>query len=155
MNEKDLILQNILLEAANSEEDSWNFYLTVSKKINAPHLKEFLQDLAKQELEHKNKLEKLSQLKDEEILRINENEAIDLMLAEQIKTLTIDANSTFQDILIVAMKKEKNSYDFYNHLSQQIKNAEIKKTLRLIAKEELIHKQKIETQYDDYVFKEN
>jgi len=155
MNEKDLTLKTILLEAARAEDDSCNFYLTASKKINLPHLKKFLQDLAKQELEHKDKLEKLSQLKDEEILRINENETLNLMLSEQVKTLNLEPDSSLQDILIIAMKKEKNSYDFYNHLSQQVKNAELKKGLRLISKEELAHKQALETPYDDYVFQEN
>lgn len=155
LNPKNLPLKKILEEAAKTEEDSYNFYYTASKKIDTPHLKKFLISLAEQELIHKNKLNNLAKLNPTEIMQKKEEQITNYLLAEQLKDATISADSSFQDILIVAMKKEKIAYDFYNRLAKEIKDETIIKTLRLIAKEELIHKHQIEIEYDDYVFQEN
>ena len=58
-------------------------------------------------------------------------------------------------MLIVAMKKEQKSYNFYVGMAKSADNADMKKICKVLAQEELKHKHKLELYYDDVVFKED
>ena len=60
---------------------------------------------------------------------------------------------SYQEALILAMKREKTAYKLYMKLSEMAPNDELKKVFKGLAVEEAKHKFEIE--YDDVVYKEN
>jgi rubrerythrin len=52
------------------------------------------------------------------------------------------------------MKREESAYNFYNDMSKVVTSTEIKNLFEELAAEELDHKVRIETEYDDVIYKE-
>src|SRR5574340_958527 len=79
----------------------------------------------------------------------------DLHITEYLVDKDITEVKDSQDLLIVAMKKEQKSYNFYVSLAQSADSTDMKKLCRILAQEELKHKHKLELYYDDIVFRED
>lgn len=62
---------------------------------------------------------------------------------------------TYQDALVLAMKKEKSAFKLYMNLSNKIANKELKDLFLMLAMEESKHKLRFEIEYDENVLKEN
>ena len=62
---------------------------------------------------------------------------------------------TYQEALILAMKREKAAYKLYMKLSEIAPNDNLKKVFKGLAIEEAKHKLKFEIEYDDVIYKEN
>ncbi|MEM4141494.1 MAG: ferritin family protein, partial [Thermoplasmata archaeon] len=84
-----------------------------------------------------------------------EEKYLDLKLSDHLpKKEKIDENSTLQDVLQVAMTREKKEYEFYNSLKNKVKENEVKKILEFLSNQELTHKAKLENLYDELIYKE-
>ena len=62
---------------------------------------------------------------------------------------------TYQDIIILAMKKEEAAKKLYTDLAKQFSESESGKLFERLATEEAEHKLKFEKIYDDEILKEN
>ncbi|HPS46339.1 MAG TPA: ferritin family protein, partial [Bacteroidales bacterium] len=62
---------------------------------------------------------------------------------------------TYQDALVLAMKKEKSAFKLYMNLSNKTANKELKDLFLMLAMEESKHKLRFEIEYDENVLKEN
>ena len=76
----------------------------------------------------------------------------DLHITEYLVDKDVHEIKDFQDVLIVAMKKEQKSYNFYVSMAKSSDNPEMKKLCKMLAQEELKHKHKLELYYDDNVY---
>jgi rubrerythrin len=56
--------------------------------------------------------------------------------------------------MIHAMKREQSAYEFYNDMAKVVTSIEVKNLFEDLAAEELDHKGRIETEYDDVIYKE-
>ena len=65
------------------------------------------------------------------------------------------ADMTYQDILIIGMKREDRSHALYEELQQQTDNPELLSTFQMLAGEEAKHKRFFEDLYDKYVQPDN
>ncbi len=143
-------LSELIGIAIKSEEDSYNFYMDALKIAKYPNVIEVLEMLAKEELSHKKLLESM-----ESGNEIKTQEFMDLKLSDHLPLKDkIDENSTLQDVLKVAMSREKKEYNFYSELMKKTKDEGIIKTLKFIANQELNHKAKLENIYDELFYKE-
>ncbi len=61
----------------------------------------------------------------------------------------------YQDLLILAMKREDAAYALYNNLATQSSDESIVKLFQILAQEELKHKNRLEKEYDEVVLKNN
>ena len=59
MSEKEQGVEQIIKQAIRFEKDAYAFYIRALGMVKQPHIKDTLQDLADQEVEHKEKLQKL------------------------------------------------------------------------------------------------
>ena len=64
-------------------------------------------------------------------------------------------NLSYQDALIIAMKKEKMKFKFYSEMAEGAENKECKETFLALASAEARHKLKFEIEYDEHVLVEN
>jgi rubrerythrin len=62
---------------------------------------------------------------------------------------------TYQDLLTIAMKKEKGAFKLYTDLANKIIDQNIKEIFLGLAQEEAKHKLRFEIEYDEYILKDN
>jgi len=137
------------------EEQSYALYTMAQKKVNYHSSKKFLQELAQEELKHKEKLLAIMENK-EKLSELGTYAKIqDLKIVDTMKATTLSEDADYQRILVYAAKREKATYDYYNSLAQGLAGTEVGKLFSKLAQEELIHKNRLEREYDDYILKEN
>jgi len=67
----------------------------------------------------------------------------------------ITPDSTVQDIMVHVMKREQKIYAFYDNMLKTTTSIPVRNLFEELAAEELEHKVKIETEYDDIFYKED
>ena len=124
--------------------------------VESAHTKTILDELAAQEKGHRTKLEALLNGRVFRVLSNRQERKItDLKITDYLVEEPLDKDSDFQDILIVAGKREKASHDLYAALAQVAEDDETTNLFEFLAEEELAHKQRVETLYEDLVYKSN
>ena len=149
-------IEEILKRAVHFEEQAHDFYMGAVDMVKQPHIKTILQDLAAEEIKHKEKLEALIAGDTTALIAVQKRGEIqDLKLADYLVEPTLGENATFQDVLGAAMHREKSSFEFYSTMAGVAGDASIKELFEFLAEEELGHKNKIETLYDEVVYQDN
>ena len=143
-------LTTLIEQAIRQEELSHEFYTRLSKLVTHEETKETLEWLAKDELEHKAFLE--SCLTPTGCALVGS--AQDTHLAEIMNAPAITSELTPKEALMVAMKREEGSYNFYQRLASLQPPGDAKAFLEKMAKMELGHKQKVEYLYTNVAFPE-
>ena len=108
-------------------------------------------DLAKEELKHKKLLEGVTpeDIKDYKLTKVP-----NLKIAEYSVEEEFNPDMTYQDVLLLAIKKEEKSYKLYHSLIKGTAHPALQKLFQTLAAEESKHKLKLETEYDENVLKE-
>ncbi|MDN3511028.1 MAG: ferritin family protein [Candidatus Jettenia sp. CY-1] len=145
-------VKEIIKQAAEQENKAYKFYTNALKLVKDAASKVWIKELAEEELKHKEMLENFDASK---IKKFKPEKIQDLHITEYLVDKDITEVKDFQDVLIVAMKKEQKSYNFYVSMAKSADNADIKKLCKILAQEELKHKHKLELYYDDIVFRED
>jgi rubrerythrin len=130
-----------ILEFAISREVEANqLYISMAKSIVNPEMREVCEDLAKEELEHKAKLE-LELMKKGEVVS-------DFNISNYVMDVDNNMDMDYEQLLLFAIKKEQLSIDIYTDLAAIVKDKESRDTLLSLAEEETEHKQRFEIEYD-------
>ena len=145
-------VKEIVKQAAQQEEKAYKFYTDALKFVKDAAARVWIKELADEELKHKEMLQKFDASK---IKQFKPAKIHDLHITEYLVDKDVHEIKDFQDVLIVAMKKEQKSYNFYVGMVKSADSADLKKICKVLAQEELKHKHKLELYYDDIVFKED
>ncbi|MCP4254509.1 MAG: ferritin family protein [Candidatus Scalindua sp.] len=147
-------LREIMDMAIQYEADANEFYARSAEVAKNLAAKALLKEFAGIELKHKEKLESFNL---DEIA--DEHHAVpkthDLHVSDYLLDKGVSPDSTSQDIMIHAMKREQKAYEFYTRMLKSVTSEDVRSLFEELAEEELEHKVKIETEYDDVVYKEN
>jgi rubrerythrin len=155
MPEEHMTVEGIIHRAIRFEENAYDFYTGASQMVKLPHVKDMLNELAGEEVKHKEKLEGLLAGDTEQIVAAKQRQQIqDLKLADYLLAPPLDEDATIQDVLMTAMQREKNSHEFYNLMAGIAASESAKELFQFLAQEELGHKNKVEVLYDDIIYKE-
>jgi rubrerythrin len=138
--------------AIDSEQEAVDAYTTASDVVKRKNIKEMLLGLADQERMHKRRLESIDR---ERVTGASIVSVPDLKIADYMDEVTIAADMDYQDILVVAMKREEKAHNLYTTLASNTDDAELKKLFQLLATEEAGHKLALEKEYDEHVLTEN
>jgi rubrerythrin len=150
-----MTVEGIIQRAIQFEQDAYDFYTGASGMVKLPHVKDMLNELAGDEVKHKEKLEGLLAGDTEQIVAAQQSQKIqDLKLADYLVAQPLNEDATIQDVLMTAMQREKNSHEFYNLMASIAASEAVKDLFQFLAQEELGHKNKVEVLYDDIVYKE-
>ena len=103
-------------------------------------MRQTCEDLAKEELEHKAKLE-LEVMKRGEVVH-------GLDVSDYIVDIGSELDMDYEDMLVFAIKKEDTSVKLYTDLAAIVKNEQCREILLALAKEETEHKQQFEIEYE-------
>ena len=151
--EKFETVDDILDFAIGNEEDAYIFYFDLANGMkDNTRMHDIFMGFAEQEKGHK---EKLVAAKEGNILLPAREKVLDLKLADYLVEAEPRADMTYQDALILAMKKENSAFSLYSDLADAAPDPKIKDLFLFLAQEEAKHKLRLELEYDDEVFKEN
>jgi rubrerythrin len=156
MSETRQEIEQILQRAIGFEEQARDFYTGAVAMVKQPHVQDVLRDLASEEVKHKERLEELLAGNTETLVSVRKRGQIqDLKLAEYLVAPELAENASFQDVLVVAMHREKSSHEFYSTMATIAGETQTQELFEFLAQEELAHKNKVETLYDDVVYQDN
>ncbi|MGQ9585518.1 MAG: ferritin-like domain-containing protein [Anaerolineae bacterium] len=148
-------VKEIIQQAIKTEEASYALYTSASARLKDPAAKAGLADLAKQEKQHKAKLEGLLAGDLDWAVKLSRREEVrDLQIGEFLEARPLTAESDLQDVLIVAMKREEATAAFYTQMAKLVEPGPVKSLFEMLATEEVKHKKYVESIYEDVVYKE-
>lgn len=137
--------EEILRKAIQGEDQAYNFYSKVKDLMINKKSKIFMENLANEELKHKNILEKRYKAlygKDfEEIPGFIFDENL------KIENLGLNSQSDALQILSSAIEAEKNAIVFYSKLLKDVDNEEDLELLKYLIDFEESHKIKLQNEY--------
>ena len=145
-------VKKLINKAAEHEDKAYKFYMDAINLTDDATAKVWLKDLAEEETKHKEMLQNFDTSK---ITKFEPDKTQDLHISDFLVDKDVTNIKDFQDVLIVAMKKEQKAYNFYVSLAQSSDSEDMKNMCKILAQEELKHKHKLELYYDDLIFKEN
>ena len=149
-------LVDILRTAIQREIDAYTLYSATAEAAQEPIAKDLLKDLATQELGHRKRLENLLAGNVFRVVsRAQRAKVEDLKITDYLVEVPLDADSSLQDVLIVSGKRENASHDLYAALSKVAEDEDTAKLFQFLADEELVHKNRIETLYEELIYQDN
>ncbi len=136
----------ILQLAIDKEVEAYNFYMALSNAVADQRIRVAFEELAKEELEHKAKLE-LEVMKLGQTIAIEENPARSdrsYIVSNDPSPLDMD----YKDMLMLAMEKEEAAFRIYVKLAASVHDEKSQEVLLALAEEEVKHKLRFQTEYD-------
>jgi rubrerythrin len=136
----------ILGFAIARELEAYNFFMALAKRVDSPEIAKVFKDLAKEELEHKEKLE-LEVIKTGKTLPKTAKVTIpehDYIISDVDSALDMD----YKDVLMLGIEKEEASFRTYVNLIPSVDDEGSREVLIALAEEEVKHKLRFETEYD-------
>jgi rubrerythrin len=137
-------VDEILDFAIGREIEAIRLYTDLAGKVENPQMRKVLKGFAREELEHK---EKLETVKVEGIV-LQEEEVGSLGFADDIEGGEVRPDMSYSDVLILAMKKESVSVNLYSDLARMAQDEELGDMFSALAQEEAEHKLRFELEYD-------
>jgi len=138
---------NEILELAISKEmESYHFFMALARHVDTEKIRFVFEELAREELEHKAKLE-LEIIKAGKSVPIRHYPAgpdSDYIISNSEAPLNMD----HKDILLLAMEKEEASFKNYVDLVGRAQNENARDLLLELAEEEIRHKIRFRAEYD-------
>ena len=145
-------IDDVLEFAISEEQAAVDFYLMLAEQAKNPQTRGIFSEYAGEEMEHK---AKLLRVRETGSFEMPDQDVKDLRITEYLVDMKPRPDMSYQDALILAMKKEKAAFRMYTALSERASDPAIKELFRKLALEESRHKLRFELEYDEYVLKEN
>lgn len=145
-------LEELLDFAIAGEQEAHDFYLDLAKKAERPGMEGLFTQFAREELGHKAKLENI---KKGARSFVPAKKVMDLKIGDYLVDVDPTATLTYQNALILAMKRERAAFRLYTDLAAHSEDAEVKQIFESLAQEEAKHKLRFEVEYDDMILTEN
>lgn len=136
----------VLEYAVQREQEAYNFFMTLATRVKDPGMRNMLESLAVEELEHRAKLE-LEFIKNGVTVDTGfKDSSADTSPYAVIDEVTQDLDC--KDILEICIRKEELSFKMYADLLLRVREKNTKETLLTLMEEEIKHKFRFETEYE-------
>lgn len=145
-------VDEVLDYAIDQEQQAADFYASFAARAEKAGMKKMLLEFAEEEKRHK---ERLLAVKGGERKLTPEKEVLDLKLSDYLVEVDASDNITYQDALIIAMKKERAAFKLYSDMAEKVADTNLKQVFVGLAKEESKHKLFFETEYEERVLMHN
>jgi len=142
----------ILDHAIELEQQAVDLYTRLATKTTNEVLRQVFLGFADEERGHKAKLQgvKAGRRFASEVRPVQ-----DLKIADYANPVVLSDDPTYADILVFAMKQEKQAFRLYVDLADRAANEELRTLFLALAQEEAKHKLRFEVEYDQHVLTEN
>ena len=138
--------------AIDGEKEAVKFYQELQQKTKFQARKELMIELENMEKGH---IVILENIRSKGIGNVTVKKVTNLNISEYIVDVKPYDNMTYQDVLIVAMKKEEQAEKLYKDLAGNFPGTDLETLFLKLSSEEAGHKLQFETLYDEHVLKEN
>lgn len=139
-------VDEILDFAIKREEEAAAFYTNLAGRVEKPWMQSIFEEFAAEEQKHR---AKLLVVKSGATFQPSEERVLDLKIADYLVSVTPTDDMSYQDALVVAMKKEKAAFRLYNDLAASTEDEGVRSTFLALAQEEAKHKLRFEVEYDN------
>jgi rubrerythrin len=144
--------EGIISFAIEKEQEAAGLYREMSSLAKKRNAKVMFDELAGEEVKHKEFLEGMTE---EGIPDLPLEEVTDLKISDYLVDVSFKPNMDYQDILIMAMKREESAVKLYDDMATKVQEPKTKDLLKFMAQQEAKHKLRLETEYDDNVLAES
>lgn len=134
--------------AAQKEASSVALYEGASKVAETPEAKAMFEELASEERRHRELLERMSK---EAVSKYEMREIPDLKISDYLVDVQFSPNMRYDEILILAMKREAKAVELYKGLQTVSDDPALKKLFQALAQEEVKHKLRLEEEYEEHI----
>jgi rubrerythrin len=134
--------------AIEREEEAIKAYGEIAAIAKTPGLEKLLLNLQEEERNHKKLLQNITE---EKIESLDIKEVADLKISDYLLGEPPSADMNFQDLLILAAKKEQKAVDLYSDLEKKVGKKDLKKLFQFLVQQEKSHKLKLEEEYEKHV----
>jgi rubrerythrin len=145
-------VDDILDFAIQNEQRAVDFYTTLAADSRNEEMKQVFTQFAKEEMGHKAFLTKI---KTEGTFTMKDEQVLDLKMSDYLVNVAPKPDMSYEEALVLAMKREKNAFKLYINLSAKAPTPELAKLFNSLALEESKHKLRFELEYDEIVMREN
>ena len=145
-------VDEILDYAIDQEQQAADFYTSIAARAEKAGMKKMLLEFAEEENRHK---ERLLAVKAGERKLTPAKVVLDLKISDYLVEVDASDNISYQDALIVAMKRERAAFQLYSDMAEKVTDTNLKQVFAGLAKEEAKHKLFFETEYEERVLMHN
>ena len=141
----------ILEFAISKEVEAYHFFLALARRVDNLKMRELLEKLADEELEHKERLE-LEVMKSGRTVTTEQKSPrpdSDYILSDS----PLPLDMSHKDVFLLAMEKEEAAFRTYVNLVANVHDEESREMLLSLAEEEMRHKLRFETEYNELLKK--
>jgi len=139
--------------AIRSEQEAVYFYQNLQKMSSFQNQKDIMREFELMEKGHIEILKKIDIASGTDSSKIPN--VANLSISEFLVEVPAKPDMDYQDVLIIAMKREENALKLYEKLAAESDTDEIKTLFTRLAAEEAKHKHHFEKIYDDDILTEN
>ena len=145
-------LDAILDFAIEKEIEAAEFYTTISKEEAFTGAGQMFEEFAQEERKHQMMLEEFkSKGVTASVQDYNFKWITDIKRSNYVVDLVYSPGMGYNEILMLAMKREEKALKLYNDFLAQAGSDESKTLFKMLCQEEAKHKLALETMYDDYM----
>jgi rubrerythrin len=144
--------EEVIHFALEREKEAVKFYEDCSNISKRAGMKQAFLEMANEERKHVRLLENFKPGHIEKVVIRN---IPNLKVSDYMVDIPFSEDMGYQDLLILAMKKEESAYNLYTSLAATKDDPDLQKLFQMLAQEELKHKNRLEKEYDDAVYGEN
>ena len=145
-------IDEILDYAIEQEQQAADFYADLAGRAEKAGMKDVLLEFSEEEKRHK---ERLLAVKTGERELTPEQEVLDLKISDYLVEVDATDDISYQDALIIAMKRERAAYELYSDMAEKIPAGKLREVFTGLAREEARHKLFFESEYDERVLTDN
>lgn len=138
--------------AIKREEEAIQAYGNLMEMVETPGLKTLLAELQNEERNHKKLLQDLTE---EKVESLKTEDVIDLKISDYLVEEPPSEDMNFQDLLILAAKKEQKAVELYSSLAEKASEEELQKLFEFLVMQEKSHKLKLEKEYETRVLEDD
>ena len=153
--EKMPSVEEALKTAIEREIEAFNLYNDAAQRVQEPHQRSALLEMAAQEHSHRTKLENILEGNVRWAIRAARAQPVtDLRLTDHLVGGSVEPGADYQDVLLFAAKREKAAFDFYQAMAEMVDDVLIQNVFTMLAHEEMRHKNRLEKMYEDVMYQE-
>lgn len=145
-------VDEILVFAIEQEQKAVDFYTGLAKEAQSEEMKKVFLEFAGEEIKHK---QRLTRIREEGVFTMPKQQVADLKIGDYIVEVKPSGKLSYEEALVLAMKREKAAFKLYTNLAERAPSDELKEIFETLAMEESRHKLRFELEYDEYVLREN
>ena len=145
-------IDEILAFAIDQEQKAVEFYTGLAKDAHSDEMKRVFLEFAGEEIRHK---KRLTQIREQGVCTMPNEKVADLKIADYMVEVKATGKLSYEEALVLAMKREKSAFKLYSNLAERAPTQELRDIFESLAMEESRHKLRFELEYDEYVLREN